>query len=90
MRRYRSARSRLTLLYTSLFTLGGAALVLITYLLVANTLHSATTATPPRSIQSVLGKCVVAAQTRGGPRALNECGALYAHGVEAGAAARIS
>ena len=40
MRTYLSARSRLTLLYTSLFTLGGAALVVITYLLVAHTLHS--------------------------------------------------
>ena len=42
MRRHLSARSRLTLLYASLFALGGAALVLITYLLVAHTLHSTT------------------------------------------------
>ena len=34
MRSHLSARSRLTLLYTSLFALGGAALVLVTYLLV--------------------------------------------------------
>ena len=47
MSRYVSARSRLTLLYTALFTLGGTALVLITYLLVANTLHP--TATPRTS-----------------------------------------
>ena len=47
MRRHLSARSRLTLLYASLFTLGGAALVLITYLLVAHTLHSTTTTRIP-------------------------------------------
>ncbi len=47
MRRQLSARSRLTLLYASLFALGGAALVLIIYLLVANTLHSTTATTIP-------------------------------------------
>ena len=67
MRRHLSARSRLTLLYASLFALGGAALVLITYLLVADTLHSTTAPTIPRSIQPVIGKCVVAAQTRVAP-----------------------
>ena len=87
MRRYLSARSRLTLLYTSLFTLGGAALVLITYLLVAHTLHSTAAPAIPRAVQPAIGKCVVAAQTHGGPAALNQCAALYAHGVQAGAAA---
>ena len=90
MRRYLSARSRLTLLYASLFALGGAALVLITYLLVAHTLHSTTTTRIPPSIQPVIGKCVVAAQTRGGPGALNQCARLYAHGVQAGASAQRS
>jgi signal transduction histidine kinase len=90
VRRYLSARSRLTLLYASLFALGGAALVLITYLLVAHTLHSTTTTTIPPSIQPVIGKCVVAAQTRGGPGALNQCARLYAHGVQAGASAQRS
>ena len=88
MRRYLSARSRLTLLYVSLFTLGGAALVLITYLLVANTLHSTAAPAIPRAVQPAIGKCVVAAQTHGGPAALNQCAALYAHGVQAGAAAQ--
>ena len=88
MRRYLSARSRLTLLYASLFTLGGAALVLITYLLVANTLHSTAAPAIPRAVQLAIGKCVVAAQTHGGPAALNQCAALYAHGVQAGAAAQ--
>ena len=46
-----SARSRLTLLYASLFTLGGAVLVLITYLLVAHTLHATTSARIPPAVQ---------------------------------------
>jgi signal transduction histidine kinase len=86
---YLSARSRLTLLYTSLFTVGEAALVLITYLLVAHTLHGTTATTIPRSIQPAIGKCVLAAQTRGGgPGALDECARLYASGVQAGASAQ--
>jgi signal transduction histidine kinase len=88
VRRYLSARSRLTLLYASLFTLGGTALVLITYLLVAHTLHGTTASSIPRSIQPVIGKCVLAAQTTGGPGALNQCARLYANGVQAGAAAQ--
>ncbi len=83
-----SARSRLTLLYSSLFTLGGAVLVFITYLLVANTLHQTPASTIPRAIQPAIGKCVVAAKSGGGPGALNQCAALYANGVHAGAAAQ--
>jgi signal transduction histidine kinase len=90
VRRHLSARSRLTLAYTSLFALGGAALVLITYLLVAHNLHSTTSTRIPRSIQPAIGKCVVAAQSRGGPGALSKCAALYAHGVQAGASAQRS
>ena len=90
MRRHLSARSRLTLLYASLFTLGGAALVVITYLLVADTLQSTTTSRIPPSIEPVIGKCVLAAQTRGGPGALNQCAALYASGVQAGSSAQRS
>ena len=67
MRSHLSARSRLTLLYTSLFTLGGTALVLITYLLVAHSLHPTTATTIPRSIQQAIARCVKAAQTGGGP-----------------------
>jgi signal transduction histidine kinase len=88
VRSHLSARSRLTLLYASLFTLGGAALVLITYLLVAHTLDSTTTTSLPPSIQTAIGKCVVAAQTGGGAGALNECARLYASGVQAGASAQ--
>jgi signal transduction histidine kinase len=83
-----SARSRLTILYASLFTLGGAALVLITYLLVAHTLDSTTATRIPASIQPVIGKCVAAAQTQAGPGALDQCARLYASGVEAGASAQ--
>jgi signal transduction histidine kinase len=83
-----SARSRLTFLYASLFTLGGAALVLITYLLVAQSLQMEGTPRIPPSIQPVIGKCVLAAQTKGGPGALNQCAALYASGVQAGASAQ--
>ncbi len=83
-----SARSRLTLLYMSLFGLGGAALVAITYVLVVHTLDSATTTRIPPSIQPAIGKCVLAAQTQGGPGALNQCARLYASGVEAGTSAQ--
>jgi signal transduction histidine kinase len=85
-----SARARLTLLYASLFALGGAALVLIIYLLVANTLHSTAAPRIPGSLQPAIGKCVVAAQTHGGPGALNQCARLYANGVQAGASAQRS
>jgi signal transduction histidine kinase len=88
--RHLSARSRLTLLYGSLFALGGAALVVITYLLVAHTLQNTTATSLPPSLQPALGKCVVAAQTQARPSALNQCAALYAHGVQAGAAAQRS
>jgi signal transduction histidine kinase len=88
VRSHLSARSRLTILYASLFTLGGAALVLITYLLVAHTLDSAVATRIPASIQPAIGKCVVAAQTQGGPGALDQCARLYASGAEAGASAQ--
>jgi signal transduction histidine kinase len=92
VRRYLSARSRLTLLYTSLFALGGAALVAITYLLVAHSLHSApTTGIPPVS-QDAIARCVKEAQAGGAPAAgpMIKCAALYANGVQAGASAQRS
>jgi signal transduction histidine kinase len=85
-----SARSRLTLLYTSLFAVGGAALVLITYVLVAHSLQGRTPTGIPKQVQAQLGKCVTAAQTGGGPAALEKCGELYANGVQAGASAQRS
>jgi signal transduction histidine kinase len=85
-----SARSRLTLLYTSLFAVGGAALVLITYVLVAHSLQSRTPTGIPKLVEAQLGKCVTAAQTGGGRAALEKCGELYANGVQAGASAQRS
>jgi signal transduction histidine kinase len=90
VRSHLSTRSRLTLLYTSLFAVGGGALVLITYLLVAHSLHPTTTPSIPPSIQQRIGKCVAAVQTHGDPSAMRKCGALYAIGVQAGAAAQRS
>jgi signal transduction histidine kinase len=89
MRGHLSARSRLTLLYTSLFAVGGGALVLITYLLVAHSLHSTTTTGIPKSAEPKISKCVAAAQTEGG-HAMDECGALFVRGVQAGADAQRS
>jgi signal transduction histidine kinase len=82
-----SARSRLTLLYASLFTLGGAALVLITYLLVAGTLHAAAATRIPPGVQHSLARCLQAAQ-KGGADVMQKCAAVYAYGVRAGAAAQ--
>jgi signal transduction histidine kinase len=92
VKRYLSARSRLTLLYTSLFALGGAALVLVTYLLVSHSLHRTTpTGIPPVS-QQAIARCVKEAQAGGvspaGP--MIKCAALYANGVQAGASAQRS
>jgi len=84
-----SARSRLTLLYASLFTLGGAALVVITYLLVAQTLHSTTTTPIPGQVQQAVARCLQAAQ-RGGAGVMQKCAAVYTRGVQAGASAQRS
>ncbi len=92
MRTHLSARSRLTLVYTTLFAVGGAALVAITYLLVAQSLHSPKPATLPSEVQPKLDKCLAGAtQPRGGGiEALNQCADLYTRGVRAGAASQRS
>ena len=92
MRIHLSARWRLTLLYTSLFAVGGAALVSITYLLVAQTLHSTTPTTTPPAIQPALARCLQAASQRGGVHSevMQKCAQVYASGVQAGAAAQRS
>jgi signal transduction histidine kinase len=88
-----SARSRLTLVYTSLFALGGAALVLITYLVVA---HNLKTTTSPnvssQSVQKAIDRCVDSASAGGGSAAdaRTKCTAVYAHGVRAGASTQRS
>ena len=89
MRSHLSARSRLTLVYASLFILGGAALVLITYLLVASTLHPTATPRIPARIQRALAQCLQAART-GRAGVTQKCAAVYANGVQAGAAAQRS
>jgi len=84
-----SARSRLTLLYASLFTLGGAVLVLITYLLVAHTLHATASPRIPRAVQQEIARCVGDVQANGaGAKGMQKCDDVYANGVQAGAAAQ--
>jgi signal transduction histidine kinase len=92
VRSHLSARSRLTLLYASLFALGGTGLAVITYLLVAHTLHTTTATTIPRAIQQATAQCVRVAQTRNAPAVAiaRKCEGLYANGVQAGAAAQRS
>ncbi len=90
MRKYLSARSRLTLLYASLLALGGAGLVLITYLLVAHTFHDTTTTSIlPPGVQQEIAQCLNGAQTRGAG-VIQKCAGLYANGVQAGASAQRS
>jgi signal transduction histidine kinase len=88
VRRHLSARSRLTLLYTSLFTLGGAALVSITYLLVAHTLHGTTTTGIPQGLKQAAQRC--GAAVGAGATTKQQCAALYSRGVQAGASAQRS
>ena len=91
MRSHLSARSRLTLLYTSLFAFGGAALVLVTYLLVAHALPPTTPAQTPAAASTAMDQCIQAAQLQGGSSAENaktKCAALYARGVQAGASSQ--
>jgi signal transduction histidine kinase len=91
VRSHLSARSRLTLLFASLFTLGGAALVLITYLLVAETLHPPAAPTIPQAIRQQIAQCVHVARTKGSASGIMiKCAAVYANGVQAGAAAQRS
>ena len=90
MSRPLSARSRLTLVYTSLFAVGGATVVLITYLLVAHTLNRATPTTIPTATRPALERCLQAASDRGGVSSsvLRKCGEVYANGVRAGVTAQ--
>jgi signal transduction histidine kinase len=90
VRGHLSARSRLTLIYASLFALGGTALVLVTYLLVTQAVRGATPATPP-GVQQSVDQCLHLAKTRHSVAdAMQKCAALYANGVQAGASAQRS
>ena len=90
MTRHLSARSRLTLLYTSLFAAGGIVLVTVTYLLLANNLRTTTPApTPspdPRLIAECNGSSLPSANEAANLKA--KCAALYANAVKAGAHAQ--
>ncbi|MGY4771233.1 sensor histidine kinase [Kribbella sp. CWNU-51] len=85
-----SARARLTLVYTSLFAAGGAALVLITYLLVAHSQQDTTAVGTPPPTTETIRTCVEEAQARGDLDPKGECAKLYSSGVQAGAAAQRS
>jgi signal transduction histidine kinase len=87
VRRHLSARSWLTLLYASLFALGGAALVLITYLLVARTFNN-TTADLPLGVRQEIAQCLNGAQARSG--VIQKCAGLYNRGVQAGASTTLA
>ena len=89
MRRHLSARSRLTLLYASLFALGGTALVVITYLLVAHTFNSTTASSITPEVQQEIAQCVKGAQNVG-TGTMRKCAGLYAQGVQAGASTTLT
>jgi signal transduction histidine kinase len=89
VRRHLSARSRLTLLCASLFALGGAALALITYLLVARTLDDRTTTSIPPGVQQQITQCVNTGHDLGAAT-VRKCAGLYANGVQAGASATLT
>jgi signal transduction histidine kinase len=93
MTRHLSARSRLTLLYTSLFAAGGAVLVLITYVLLSHSLaNTRTNKTTPESVQRLVEQCASQQVAKGADAgtAKTRCAALYANGVKAGASAQRS
>jgi len=92
MTRHLSARSRLTLLYTSLFAACGGVLVLVTYLLLSHNLTNTTTSTSSQDVQKLIQQCVHDSLAKGadGGDAKAKCAALYANGVKAGATAQRS
>jgi signal transduction histidine kinase len=87
-----SARSRLTLLYTSLFAACGAVLVAVTYALVEHNLPTTKTSTATRDVEALVRQCVANETAKGANAndAKQVCGELYAKGVKAGASAQRS
>src|SRR5262245_37051970 len=93
MTRHLSARTRLTLLYTSLFAAGGIVLVTVTYLLLANNLRKTTPAPTPSPDPQLVALCNGSSLP---PKADSselrdlkaKCAALYANAVKAGAHAQ--
>jgi signal transduction histidine kinase len=90
--RHLSARSRLTLLYTSLFAACGAVLVLVTYLLLSHNLETTTTNTSSQDVKNLIQQCVSQQTAKGAANSDAEakCAATYANGVKAGATAQRS
>lgn len=88
MRLSLSARGRLTVLYTTLFAIGGAALIATTYLLVAHALHGTPLPAASPAIRQATERCVTAVEKKQDPSAIQKCGALYTSGVRAGATAQ--
>ena len=90
MTRHLSARSRLTLLYTSLFAAGGIVLVTVTYLLLANNLRTTTPAPTPSPDPRLIAECNGSSlpSANEGPNLKAKCAALYANAVKAGAHAQ--
>lgn len=85
-----TARARLTLLYTALFAAGGAVLVAVTYVLVANSLHASGNTKPVVMDSQFLAQCAKAKQDPN-PAAENlrvKCAVAFEQGVKAGAAAQ--
>lgn len=91
MTRHLSARSRLTLLYTSLFAAGGIVLVTVTYLLLANNLRktapASTTPPDPQLVALCNGSSLPNNPTEL-PDLKAKCASLYANAVKAGAHAQ--
>ena len=93
MTRHLSARTRLTVLYTSLFAAGGIVLVTVTYLLLANNLRKTTpapAASPdPQLVALCNGSSLPPKASSSELRDLKaKCASLYANAVKAGAHAQ--
>jgi signal transduction histidine kinase len=88
--RHLSARSRLTLLYTSLFAVCGGVLVAVTYVLVSHNLPNTKTSTNPTSIDKLIQQCVRDQTAKGadGSDAKIKCSSLVSSGAKAGASAQ--
>jgi len=89
--RHLSARSRLTLLYTSLFAAGGIVLVTVTYLLLANNLRQTAPASTTPPDPQLVALCN-GSSLPNNPTELRDlkakCASLYANAVRAGAHAQ--
>ena len=86
-----SARSRLTLLYTSLFVACGAVLIAVTYLLVSHNLPNTKSSAAGQDAEKLLRQCVADQTAKGfGGDAKQRCSALYTNGVKAGVTAQRS